>query len=842
MSDRRGSVFVDPAPENRAPPTPVPAPVSASEILGANFTLGIQDVAGERDAEANGYYGQIAGHLRNAMPQPYLRSVIHGDRYLLDERNGTQTYNEAQIWSDVEAYRATHPDFLKDIPAKDPVTFHKWLDGERMRRRASAQDVVSRQSGIGQNSLSFGTGVVTSFGDPINDAMMLGTMGTAGVSRTIWQTMGREMLINGATEAAELPLTAANRYTQFGEKMTPGEAVKDIGTAMGAGILLPGTLHVTGKVLSAGAKVALNTNIARGAALAMQPLDKASDVEVARQFSQAVPAEVRTPDQKAALHVIERQADVEATNPFNPTPAGLDAHADKLDGATADILTRGDPNGGAAIRKPVPRRAPATAPVAPEADARTVFMQHVGRAENATGDPNAKNPRSSATGKYQLTDGTWLRYYKREIGAGGQTDAQILAQRSNSGLQDRLMASLTADNAAHLHSIGVPETAGNLYLEHFAGQGGAERILKADPHTPIEGLLSREAIDANPFLKGKTAGDVIDWAHRKMGGRVHDGPVLARENFDTNEEWAAAQREVDMADAAEQAMHTASDRAAAERVATDPGMAPSEPAIRTETEPGAFDLMPPEQPVRAAPTVPAEAPVVAEFTTARGSTYRVEDNGATTRDKAPRSDVGHEGQQGPQPTSEATHYVTHEDSLKLAEFQAQGGPKVAIRQHRDGRIGVKYLEGKDKGKFEKRTMVTPQPGPAIGLLPVETWKSGERVHFGNPITEVRTREPVASAVPLVDHPDIAGPHIAPENAPHAAPIEADRTAPKFDNPTDKAPLAQIESIAHDLRIALATEPDALFRVGDGEVERPLSEILAELDAEDAAIASVKACL
>lgn len=77
---------------------------------------------------------------------------------------------------------------------------------------------------------------------------------------------------------------------------------------------------------------------------------------------------------------------------------------------------------------------------------------------------------------------------------------------------------------------------------------------------------------------------------------------------------------------------------------------------------------------------------------------------------------------------------------------------------------------------------------------------------------------------------------------HSAPIEADRSAPTFDKPTDKAPLAQIESIAHDLRMAVESEPDALFRVGDGETERSLSEILADLDAEDAAIAAVKACL
>ena len=876
MTDRRGSVFVDPAPENRAPPVPVPAPVSSSEILGAHWTLGRQDFAGaELQSQIDGY-GPIVTELMKRNPSPWYKS----DPYTTAARSG-MPYNTTRIWQDVARVRQTDPTFMKDIPARNEGEFKAYITKQELERRHAAQDVTQRQQGLAQNTLGFATDVGTGLADPINVGAMVLTGGTAapveGAVRSVGGTMARTMLkeaaVNAGTEVVELPIIAGNRQ-RFGEKMTPGEMVQDVATAGVTGALFPVATHAVGAGAKAVAGAVVDGPIGRATARAVAPLamgtapvGRASDAEIARKFAQAVPAEIRTPDEKAALHVIERQADVDATNPFKPTTAGLDAHADRLDGATADILAAGDPNGGAAIRKPVPRRAVAPASIAPEPDARTTFMQYVAHAENATGDPNAKNRLSSATGKYQFTNDTWLRYYKREIGAGGQSDAQILAQRSNSGLQDRLMASLTADNAAHLHSIGAPETAGNLYLEHFAGQGGAERILKADPHTPIESLMSKEAIDANPFLKGKTAGDVIDWAHRKMGGKVHDGPVLARENFDTNEEWAAAQREVDMADAAEQAARAADDRAMAERAANDPGMTPSVPAIKTEVEPSALNLMPPDEPVRAATEVgPATSEAYqAAIPTRNAATLdqsRVHaetfigqplQNDATGFDATvSRASLKKMLSQSAveKSTTAADHALAVANADQLfksalldhshanARDMSKGAGVVAVHRYiaplvtEDGVRAVKMTVKETAGKRAPNPLYTietmeVEPGrwaPHSGIEPVP----GQGLHTGRPGSN-----PEVGA--LLDS-------VKSEHDMHSAPIEADRSAPTFDKPTDKAPLAQIESIAHDLRMAVESEPDALFRVGDGETERSLSEILADLDAEDAAIAAVKACL
>src|SRR4029077_1729118 len=137
------------------------------------------------------------------------------------------------------------------------------------------------------------------------------------------------------------------------------------------------------------------------------------------------------------------------------------------------------------------------------------------------------------------------------------------------------------------------------------------------------------------------------------------------------------------------------------------------------------------------PSAPVEGGTT--FTTAKGSTYVFHDDGTTTRNKAYHPEHG-VADQGPQPRSEQTFFVTPEDAQKLGEFQVRGGPKTIVGPLGDGRFGLKYVEGPDAGKFERRTVVTGRTAPDVGLMPVEMWQGGSKVHFGNEITEV-TRPP-----------------------------------------------------------------------------------------------------
>lgn len=135
------------------------------------------------------------------------------------------------------------------------------------------------------------------------------------------------------------------------------------------------------------------------------------------------------------------------------------------------------------------------------------------------GDPNARNPNSSAVGLGQFTAPTWIDTITaaRPDLVQGKSPDEILALRNDPQLSREMTAAYAAQNSGILSKAGLPVTPGTQYLAHFAGPGGAIGILNADPATPIEGVLSSKAVAANPFLKGKTAGDVIAWANGKVG-------------------------------------------------------------------------------------------------------------------------------------------------------------------------------------------------------------------------------------------------------------------------------------------------------------------------------------
>jgi hypothetical protein len=136
------------------------------------------------------------------------------------------------------------------------------------------------------------------------------------------------------------------------------------------------------------------------------------------------------------------------------------------------------------------------------------------------GNPNATNPRSSATGSGQFINSTWLDQIKRNRPdlAAGKTDDQILAMRTDDKLSREITGQYANENSQALRSAGFDPTPGNQYLSHFAGPGGARAVLSADPSAPVRSVLGERVVQANPFLANMTAGDLITWANGKMGG------------------------------------------------------------------------------------------------------------------------------------------------------------------------------------------------------------------------------------------------------------------------------------------------------------------------------------
>lgn len=135
------------------------------------------------------------------------------------------------------------------------------------------------------------------------------------------------------------------------------------------------------------------------------------------------------------------------------------------------------------------------------------------------GNPNARNPRSSASGLGQFIDSTWLSTLARHRPdlAEGKSREELLALKSDPDLSREMTAAYAADNAGILSRAGVPVTPGSTYLAHFAGPQGAVGILNADPSAPVSSILTPAAVRANPFLQGMSAADLRAWADRKMG-------------------------------------------------------------------------------------------------------------------------------------------------------------------------------------------------------------------------------------------------------------------------------------------------------------------------------------
>jgi hypothetical protein len=175
----------------------------------------------------------------------------------------------------------------------------------------------------------------------------------------------------------------------------------------------------------------------------------------------------------------------------------------------ADPRSKGEPSPmNRTVTAPEPSGEQTTKP----ASGREEFMRRVRRAENASGDPNAQNPNSSASGIYQFTDPTFDAYYRKVYGAPAPEGA-----KNNSEVQQRLMEQMTSDNEARLKKAGFDPTTGHLYLAHFAGPQGAINLLR-NPNGSAATLLGAKAANANAsIIKGKTGAEVIAWADRKMG-------------------------------------------------------------------------------------------------------------------------------------------------------------------------------------------------------------------------------------------------------------------------------------------------------------------------------------
>ena len=139
-------------------------------------------------------------------------------------------------------------------------------------------------------------------------------------------------------------------------------------------------------------------------------------------------------------------------------------------------------------------------------------------------NPEAKAPTSSAVGLFQFLESTWLQTMKEQgprLGYQKYADAisvssdgdyavknkslrkEILALRENPQVAADLAAAFTQSNGAFLEGkFGRMPSAGELYIAHFLGPQGAEKLLRAGLDNPdqIAAKLFPRQAKANPQI------------------------------------------------------------------------------------------------------------------------------------------------------------------------------------------------------------------------------------------------------------------------------------------------------------------------------------------------------
>lgn len=156
---------------------------------------------------------------------------------------------------------------------------------------------------------------------------------------------------------------------------------------------------------------------------------------------------------------------------------------------------------------------------------RVDYLSTIAQIESG-GNPNAKNPRSSAGGLYQFIDSTWASY-----GGGGN--------RYNVADATRAVNRLTDDNAAYLTRVlGREPTGGELYLAHQQGMGGAAKLLR-NPNANAAATVGAQQVALNGGNSSMTNAEFAGlWTGKfdrvaSSKGYASSGPLEAGVDADT---------------------------------------------------------------------------------------------------------------------------------------------------------------------------------------------------------------------------------------------------------------------------------------------------------------------
>ncbi|BBC99092.1 phage tail tip lysozyme [Sphingobium sp. YG1] len=749
------------------------------------------------------------GYWQNAMERRASADRGSFDFGSMFDPRVTRDEQQAAIFGEIGAIRARDPKFLSGIP-NDLGSFRKGIIDREKAARAGARDVIGRSSGVGQTVTGFAGGVWETMHDPVNIA----SLPLGGGTGTVWVQAGRSALINGGLELVQQPIVADNRE-QLGEELTLGEA--SLNTLMGAvggvvgDVVLPQAVKGIAKGIGAVADAVTPLDRKVATALSRANLDGVSDGELADVFGRHVTPDMRTPDERAAIHVIERDAEIRASSPFEPTPEGMDAHAAQMQ-ASMEAIIRAN-TADAPIRIPPVVPGGMTTAARPRlkmsggrlaADVVGFFQEKgyseaqargiaAGIAAESASNHAALNPTSGAMGlgqwlgprKAELirrygpnpTRRQQLEFLHHELQGGDHGGRKVLAQADEAGalrayVQDFMRPAKGAETTGDLRR-GM--AALGREMEDIAGVDA--RVIDVEGEVPV---LRDPAMDAE-----RVSIDAPDRAQIEID--YADLPTLRRDMF-------ADDRVLQ----AEQAAQVREMLGTPERPVEDVSAPyPVDPVVPTVRDDASTDALLSFYPTKGEPGIE----IIQEGGHYVSALWRDADGISQAYVQLPVS-------------AEARDILNEVSTHVRPAFRRQGVATKLYDALEDAGFAVDRLSGEGD--------LTP-----AGAAFVNKRRAARREMPGAIAPTSAARDDIAAA-------RIDGPAIAAEA----------RQLDLFSEPHGEGASLQAESLAHDMRALLdAAEGDtgAAFRIEDGN-EISIADILADLDEDRAVIETIRSCL
>jgi GNAT superfamily N-acetyltransferase len=270
----------------------------------------------------NNYEGRIRTHLRQLLK---AKGIDLAEAYS-DPRGGGMRIADRLLFDSLARIRESDPDFASDYAeVSDEATMTAFARRQRLADYQAAGAALDNGSTAGSLVGALGAGLV----DPTSYIPIAGPASKgASVARQILGVAGREAAANAAMTAALEPLVQMDSAA-LGVERTAGDFLTELGVSAVAGGVIGGAVK--------GGEVVVGRALERRRAAGTE-----ADRGLLDALEAGLPPDMRTPDEAAAAHVVRREAEIREASPFEPGPAGDDAHAARLE-EMLDAMVKGGP-------------------------------------------------------------------------------------------------------------------------------------------------------------------------------------------------------------------------------------------------------------------------------------------------------------------------------------------------------------------------------------------------------------------------------------------------------------------------------------------------------------------